>query len=231
MPQGPGPFEWEKNKNTSEWEAKELEPEKYDGRKTISDFAPLFRNLAQTSHYEVKFGGLPLGLTTFLAARGVDSDFITDDFGLLCTDAYIPTSYLMTSTVRGNYTGMIEKFAQARNYGENLSLTFYVDRNYKSIMLLESWIEYISSGSYTSTNSSIITQPGYFSRIQYPDDYKSDKSSITKFDKDYKKLLTYTFIGLFPSQMDPITVSYNESQILKVSATFSYDRYIVTPVG
>lgn len=230
MPQGPGPFRWEKNRS-GEWKVRELDPFRYDGKKTISDFAPLFRNLAQTSHYEVKFGGLPGGLLSFMASKGIDRNFVTDDFGLLCTDAYIPTSYMMTSTVRGNYTGMIEKFAQARNYGENLSLTFYVDRNYQSLMVLESWIEYISSGSYNGANSSIQNQPGYFSRIQYPDNYKSDSSSITKFDRDYKKLLTYTFIGLFPSQMDPISVSYNESQILKVSATFSYDRYIVSPVG
>ena len=38
----------------------------------ISDFKPTFTNLAQTSHYQLIFGGLPLGLRQHLNVSGLD---------------------------------------------------------------------------------------------------------------------------------------------------------------
>ena len=50
----------------------------------ISDFKPTFTKLAQTSHYQLMFGGLPLGLRQHLNVRGLDYRFITETSGLLC---------------------------------------------------------------------------------------------------------------------------------------------------
>ena len=49
----------------------------------ISDFKPTFTNLAQTSHYQLTFGGLPLGLRQHLNVRGLDYRFLTETSGLL----------------------------------------------------------------------------------------------------------------------------------------------------
>ena len=49
----------------------------------ISDFKPTFTNLAQTSHYQLIFGGLPLGVRQHLNVRGVDYRFMTETTGLL----------------------------------------------------------------------------------------------------------------------------------------------------
>ena len=62
----------------------------------ISDIKPLFTNLAQTSHYQVLFGGLPSQLISYLGNRGVDSRFIVEDAGLLCFNASLPTSQFAT---------------------------------------------------------------------------------------------------------------------------------------
>ena len=62
--------------------------------------------------------------------------------------------------------------------------------------------------------------------MQYPEYYKCDRTSIVKFDRDYNKEIEYSFIGLFPSSISSIPVSYNSSEILKMAATFEYDRYI-----
>ena len=62
--------------------------------------------------------------------------------------------------------------------------------------------------------------------MQYPEYYKSDRTTITKFDRDYNKEVEYTFIGLFPSAISSIPVSYSSSDTLKMSVTFEYDRYI-----
>ena len=38
--------------------------------------------------------------------------------------------------------------------------------------------------------------------------------------------LEYRFIGLFPISLNSTRVSYNNSQILKATAQFSFDRYV-----
>lgn len=195
------------------------------GPKNISDFKPLLTNLAQTSHYEVQFGGLPSKLRTYLLSKNVTNNFVTEDVGLLCNSATLPTTSFATATIDGNFTGITEKFAHTRQYQE-ITLDFYVDKNYKSLIFLETWMEFIASGSF-NTNPTFQNEQNYFSRMQYPDDYKSNSTTITKFDRDYNKKLPYTFIGLFPVSMVPIQVSYQDSQILKVSASFQFDRYVV----
>jgi hypothetical protein len=58
----------------------------------ISEFKPLFSRLAQTSHYQVIFGGLSGPLRSYLLRRGVDSRFINESVGLLCNSASLPGS-------------------------------------------------------------------------------------------------------------------------------------------
>lgn len=240
MPQGPGPYVWVKDKNrdpndpdasvtekrNGDWKVDELiSPSELGTRKNISDFKPLLTNLAQSSHYEVQFGGIPSKLKSYLISKNITNEFITEDVGLLCNSASLPTTSFATATVDGNFTGITEKFAHTRQYQE-ISLDFYVDKNYKSLIFLETWMEFIASGSF-GTDSAFQNEQNYFSRMQYPDDYKSNSTRIVKFDRDYKNELVYTFIGLFPTALLPIQVSYQDSQILKVSASFQFDRYIV----
>jgi hypothetical protein len=95
---------------------------------------------------------------------------------------------------------------------------------------MESWMEFIASGSNNPVGSSLApigqNRKDYISRMQYPEYYKSDRTTITKFDRDYNREIEYTFIGLFPSAMSSIPVSYSSSEILKMSVNFEYDRYI-----
>jgi hypothetical protein len=197
----------------------------------ISDIKPLLTNLAQSSHYEVQFGGLPDQLKDYLRKRGVTSRFVVGDAGLLCYSAILPTSNLATNTISGNFMGVQEKFAHTRLY-DTITLDFYIDKNYKSLKFIESWMEFIASGSFNQQgldgeNSSISqNNQGYFSRMQYPAYYKSNATRIIKFDRDYKQEIEYNFIGLFPSTISSIPVSYVASDTLKMSATFQYDRYI-----
>jgi hypothetical protein len=62
--------------------------------------------------------------------------------------------------------------------------------------------------------------------MQYPSAYKSNSTKIIKFDRDYKRELEYNFIGLFPINMSSVPISYDASDILKVSVAFNYERYI-----
>ena len=65
----------------------------------------------------------------------------------------------------------------------------------------------------------------------YPDDYKVQTMRIIKFERDYKQQLEYQFINAFPKLITAIPVSYGQADILKVSVSFNYDRYIVNPKG
>lgn len=196
----------------------------------ISEIKPLFTNLAQTSHYEVQFGTLPTQLMAYLNRKGIDSRFIAESAGLLCYSASLPTTQLASNSIT-NYTGYQEKFAHTRQYDE-ISLDFYVDNNYKMLIFLESWMEFIASGSFThfglSGETPIINQngDGYFVRMQYPAFYKANSVKIIKFDRNYQKEIEYNFRGFYPRSISSIPVSYINSDTLKVSAYFSYDRYI-----
>lgn len=195
----------------------------------ISDIKPLITNLAQTSHYQVIFGGLPGQLLAYLANRGIDSRFISENAGLLCYSAVLPTTSLGNASITGNYMGITENFAYRRIYSE-ITLEFYVDNNYRNLKFLEHWMEFIASGSHNPING--VAGPvnqnsdGYFIRMQYPEYYKSNSTRIIKFDRDYRIEIQYDFRGLFPSNISSIPVQYANSDVLKVSATFSYDRYI-----
>ena len=187
----------------------------------ISDFKPTFTNLAQTSHYQLIFGGLPTGLRQHLNVRGLDYRFITETSGLLCSNAVLPGAAMATAEVRGNYTGVVEKMAHTKFFND-INLEFYVDKEYKSLKFLEHWIEFIANGSGEDQS-----RKDYFHRMEYPDDYKTYETKIIKFDRDYNEEMQYNFFGLFPKALNPVPVKYEGSEVLKVSALFSFDRYSV----
>ena len=56
---------------------------------------------------------------------------------------------------------------------------------------------------------------------------KSYIDQINKFEKDYKRTMRYQFINAFPKAMSSVPVSYGSAEILKVTVSFNYDRYIV----
>tara|TARA_B100001093_G_scaffold327331_1_gene312298 strand:- start:6 stop:839 length:834 start_codon:yes stop_codon:yes gene_type:complete len=189
----------------------------------ISDILPRFQNVAQTSQFLVKFA-LPFsrnsgGLRSFLRRKGVNDRFVVEDAGLLCSDAVLPGSAMASIDTRGDYQGVIERMAHTRNFTQ-ISLEFYVDNEYKSMKFLEHWMEYITGAIRNPADDA------YFYQLHYPSEYKSNDTRIIKFERNYKQFLEYRFIGLFPLALNSTRVSYNGSQVLKASASFSFDRYI-----
>ena len=205
----------------------------------ISEFKPTFSNLAQTSHYQLTFGGLSFPLRQHLAIRGVDSRFIGETAGLLSSTAQIPGSSLGTADIAGNFMGVAEKMAHTRIFTQ-IDLEFYVDKDYKTMKFLEHWTEFIASGSGESNGSK-----GYYFRMQYPDDYKCEMV-ITKFNKDLKSSIreigfadgrtsgrdqiSYRFFRAWPYSLASTPVSYQGMNMLRCNITFRYDRYVVSEV-
>ena len=186
----------------------------------ISEFLPKFQNVAQTSQYIVKFA-LPVSpLRSHLRRKGVNDRFIAEDIGLMCSDAVLPGSALASVDTRGDFQGVIEKFAHTRNFTQ-INLEFYVDNDYKILKFFEHYIEFITGGS-----SSDPTSDTYHFQLNYPSDYKMNETRIVKFERDYNRFLEYRFIGLFPLSLQSTRVSYQGSSVLKANVTFSFDRYI-----
>ena len=186
----------------------------------ISDILPKLQNVAQTSQFLVKFV-LPRGsLRTNMRRKGINDRFISDNIGLLCSDAVLPGSAMAALNTAGDSQGLIEKFAHTRNFTQ-INFDFYVDNEYKSLKFIEHWMEYISgqSGADPAMDS-------YHFRMAYPTDYKSNDTRIVKFERNHSQFLEYRFVGLFPLALNSTRVSYQNSQVLKATATFSYDRYI-----
>ena len=186
----------------------------------ISEFLPKFQNVAQTSQYIVKFA-LPVSpLRSHLRRKGVNDRFIAEDIGLLCSDAVLPGSALASVDTRGDFQGVIEKFAHTRNFTQ-INLEFYVDNDYKILKFFEHYIEFITGGSNSDPTSDT-----YHFQLNYPSDYKMNETRIVKFERDYNRFLEYRFIGLFPLSLQSTRVSYQGSSVLKANVTLSFDRYI-----
>jgi len=189
--------------------------------KKISQILPKFQNVAQTSHYLVKFG-LPSvgGLRGHLQDKGIDVRFSGDDIGLLCSSAVLPGSSMATVAVTGEYQGLVEMIPHTRNF-TRIKLEFYVDNRYKSLKFLEHWMEFITDGSSAGS-----IDDAYHFKLHYPEHYRSDSTKIIKFEKNYRQFLEYNFRGLYPINLQSTKVTYKNSQVLKAVCEFAYERYI-----
>ena len=186
----------------------------------ISDIMPKLQNVAQTSKFLVKFVLPRSPVRTFMRQKGINDRFISDNIGLLCSDAVLPGSAMASLNTAGDYQGLVEKFAHTRQFTQ-VSFDFYVDTQYKSLKFLEHWMEYISGQSDADP-----VNDAYHFKMAYPEEYKSNDTRIVKFEADHFQFLEYRFVGLFPISLNSTRVSYQNSQVLKATCSFSFDRYI-----
>ena len=182
--------------------------------------------LAQTNHFQVTFSSLRPSVESYLRDYiGVDDirNFLSRRAGILCDSASLPTTAYATAEVRDNFMGVPQQFAHTRIYTD-IDFSFYIDDDYNVIKTFEGWMEYISSGA-----NSLIEQDerAFYRRMRYPDSYKCNTMYINKFEKEYKRTLRYRFVNVFPKSMSSVPVSYGSADILKVTVSFNYDRYIV----
>jgi len=182
--------------------------------------------LAQTNHFQVTFSSLRPSVETYLKSYlRVDDvrNFLSRRAGILCDSASLPTTAYATAEVRDNFMGVPQQFAHTRIYTD-LDFSFYIDEDYTLLKIFEGWMEYISSGANSNTNQE---DRAYYRRMRYPDSYKCDTMYINKFEKNFKKTLRYRFVNVFPKSMSAIPVAYGPADLLKVSVSFNFDRYIV----
>ena len=191
---------------------------------TVSSIKSRLLNVAQSSLYRVTLS-VPQAVKDTLSLNSFDYDNID----LLCCEASLPGSSLTTHEVNNDYHGVTEKMAYRRMYDETIGLTFYVDRNYKVIEMIEGWMNYITG----IDDSKRYENPYVSYRVAYPKTYKNN-IYLTKFERDHfstvseipRTTLDYTFVNAFPLSLTATPVSYEGSEVLKCSASFNFIRYV-----
>ncbi len=186
---------------------------------------------ALTSHYICNFD-IPGAVGGFIGSRvDISPTVLYDRLSLACCDASLPGSSLATVEIDNDYHGVSEKHAYRRLYDDRSDFTFYVNGGesvrkdeYYPIRLFESWIGYCVNEQYAK-----IENKEYSYRVNYSDLYTTDNLSITKFERDYLgRELQYNFINAFPISINSIPISYESSQILKCTVSFTYSRYWIS---
>lgn len=219
---------------------------------SINDVKNIFSRVSLTPDFKVTFGDFPndtnnasYTLRNHLTDAGIlgidgDGQFI-EKLELLCFQTSLPGSTFDVYQTIGDRQGQSEIFPTLRDFGRQITLSFYVDDKHKVIRFFEEWINYMSplvssKGIVDSTNrgQNINKSPlstNNVNRLRYPSTYRTD-FMITKFERDisYRSsisdYLSYQFIGAFPLAVAPMRVSYGTSDKLTLSVTMAYQRYI-----
>lgn len=177
----------------------------------------------------------------------------TDKISLLCSEANLPGSSLLTHEINNDYTGQTERHAYRRSYDDRIDFTFYVDERYDILKFFHNWMTFIVNDKAPGrTGPGLgINQKTYNNRMRFPKDYCTDKMKIFKFEKniglrDYtdgfstpstktynsnvheqENVLAYSFVNAYPISINSIPVSYDQPSLLKCTVSFTYSRYYV----
>ena len=212
--------------------------------------------LSLTNQYQVTINGFTGGLKDYLSKiYDLPNDYATgNSIGIMCSEAVLPGSSFATLEISDNYQGIKQHVPHFRNYIDT-EFSFYVDAKHSTLKFFEGWMDYISGDNkpqtdikkeayyrrfnYPMNSPEVVTEQYRFdaggNRITDTSGYKCQTLSIVKFDKNANKveipltsnLLSYEFVNAFPKALNTTPVSYGQANLMKVTVTFAYDRYIM----
>ena len=169
-----------------------------------------------------------------------------EKLSIMCAEAEIPGTSFQTSLAVGHHQGIQEEFPNLRTFPP-LNLTFYVDADHVVLEMFESWMTYINPITNAKRNVNA------YGRFNYPEDYK-EILHITKFERDTfikeidekspktldssgtdvvirestTRLTSYEFVNVWPTNMTSMRVAYGDTNVLRCSVQFAYDRFFTT---
>jgi hypothetical protein len=209
-------------------------------KKSISELKSTILRPALTSHFQCWFNPPPAVRTwvnEYRSGAGLGDGYTNSNsefYSLSCSEAALPGSSLATHEINNDFTGVTERHAYRRQYDDRADFTFYVDHDYNIIFFFENWMSYIVNEQYTGTEGTPnagIERGNYSYRVNFPGtDAGGYKTTLflKKFEKDYEgRVLQYRFLNAYPISIASMPVSYESSQLLKCTVSFTYSRYIV----
>ena len=186
------------------------------------------------------------------ANRTQGRDFM-QKMGIMCAEAELPGTSFQTSLAVGHHQGIQEEFPNLRTFPP-LNLSFYVDADHVIIEVLEKWMTYINP---ISTNKRQLNAYGRFNypedykeiihitkfeRDAFIDDIDNENNKISDaapdtggFNGEFvvvrkptTKLMSYEFVNVWPTNMTSMRLAYGDSNVLRCSMQFSYDRFFTS---
>ena len=177
------------------------------------------------------------------AKRGVFAQGgFREKLSIMCAEAEIPGTSFQTSLAVGHHQGIQEEFPNLRTFPP-LNLTFYVDADHVILEVFESWMTYINP---ITGGKNAKRKVNAYGRFNYPEDYK-EILHITKFERDTfldelpvkttppklprestTRLTSYEFVNVWPTNMTSMRVAYGDTNVLRCSVQFAYDRFFTT---
>ena len=184
--------------------------------------------------------------------RSQGRDFM-QKMSLLCTQAEIPGTQFVTSSAIGHHQGIQEEFPNLRNYPP-LNLVFYCDVDMVILEVLETWMSYINPIQTNKRDFAAYSRFNYpedykeiihitkFERDAFIDDIDNENNKISDaapdtggFNGEFvvvrkptTKLMSYEFVNVWPTNMTSMRLAYGDSNVLRCSMQFSYDRFFTS---
>ena len=138
--------------------------------------------------------------------------FTQDVFRFVCTAASIPPE--MMAPVEVAYFGRRVKYIGDREFPD-WTVSVINDANFLVRRMLEAWSQAMNYHVSNVMDGSI-----------WPVDYKQT-AIVTQMRQDGETIASYEMVGLFPTQVDPIPLSWEDvNNIERFEVTFSYDYWV-----
>ena len=211
-------------------------------KSSTRDFTDSIGRPSLDTLYQVvfSFGNYETWLESYGPENGIFSKGgFREKLSIMCAEAEIPGTSFQTSLAVGHHQGIQEEFPNLRTFPP-LNLTFYVDADHVILEVFESWMTYINPITNAKRNVNA------YGRFNYPEDYK-EILHITKFERDTfldelpakttppqlprestTRLTSYEFVNVWPTNMTSMRVAYGDTNVLRCSVQFAYDRFFTS---
>jgi len=146
-------------------------------------------------------------------------DFVSPNFSNQITFMAKATSMpaSLVGTARVSYFGRDVKFPGDRTFPD-WNIQIINDETFGVRDAFENWVYKINNTTTMKRDAPIFADSGY-----------AVDAFVTQYGKTGDVLKKYSFIGLFPNQVDPINLSWDaRDQIEEFGVTFSYQYWIDT---
>lgn len=195
---------------------------KFDNRTILNFRSKLAGGGARSNLFECEL--------TFPTGLGIKPG-VTEDLRFLIKSAQLPGSNL--STIPVSYRGRTLKLAGDRTY-DPWSITVLNDTNFKLRNAFEKWSNYMNRHS---DNAGVITPAAYQTDIivhQLGRGVESNSTNATPIERTVAipKLKTYRLWGCFPTTVDPIPLSYDQSDTIEeFNVTFEMQYWTTVKIS
>ncbi len=135
------------------------------------------------------------------------------EVSLMANSTQLPPS--IVGVARQSYFGREVKFPGDRVFPD-WSINIINDETFNLRNSFEKWLNIINNHEGNVRDSAAVYSAGY-----------SVNALVTQFGKAGNPIKTYEFKGLFPSQVDPINVAWNQNDTIEeFGVTFSYQYWL-----